>query len=151
MRYVFLLDRLITNHLKRAISEAEGKITFATEVVDAEAPTPDAEDSASSKDATTEGKEPDENAREEKEPGTGDPDSRDEETESADPETKTKKKRSNDPIRWFGVLVPPALRFAQSSFVSAVSGPVSEIVAIQKELKQQEIEIGRVRKQIKKL
>lgn len=56
-----------------------------------------------------------------------------------------------DPIRWFGVLVPPALRSAQTAFVSAVEGPVPELCSLLKDLRQQEIEIGRVRKQIKKM
>lgn len=57
----------------------------------------------------------------------------------------------NNPLRWFGVLVPPALRSAQASFTSAVTDPVVTLSTLQKSLKNQEIEIGRVRKQIKKL
>ncbi|KAF9734941.1 hypothetical protein PMIN06_011020 [Paraphaeosphaeria minitans] len=67
------------------------------------------------------------------------------------PEPETKKTPTNDPLRWFGVLVPPALRAAQASFATAVESPVTELSNLLKELRQQEIEIGRVRKQIKKL
>jgi hypothetical protein len=56
-----------------------------------------------------------------------------------------------DPLRWFGILVPPALRSAQSSFIAVVEGPVPHLVSVARELRSQEIEIGRVRKQIKKL
>jgi len=56
-----------------------------------------------------------------------------------------------DPLRWFGILVPPALRSAQSSFIAAVEGPVPHLVSVARELRSQEIEIGRIRKQIKKL
>ncbi|PVH92829.1 hypothetical protein DM02DRAFT_662574 [Periconia macrospinosa] len=56
-----------------------------------------------------------------------------------------------DPLRWFGILVPSALRSAQSYFVSAVEGPLSQIANLSKELRQQEMEIGRLRKQLKKL
>jgi hypothetical protein len=56
-----------------------------------------------------------------------------------------------DPLRWFGILVPPALRSAQSSFVSVVEGPIPQLANVARELRSQEIEIGRVRKQIKKL
>jgi hypothetical protein len=56
-----------------------------------------------------------------------------------------------DPIRWFGILVPPALRSAQAFFISGVEGPIPQLATIARDLRTQEIEIGRVRKQIKKL
>lgn len=70
-------------------------------------------------------------------------------SESQDVIKKTAK--SKDPIRWFGILVPPALRSTQSNFVSAVEGPVPNLATIMRDMRNQEIEIGRVRKQIKKL
>lgn len=56
-----------------------------------------------------------------------------------------------DPLRWFGILVPSALRSAQSYFASAVEGPLCQIANLSKDLRQQEMEIGRLRKQLKKL
>ncbi|KAF1958616.1 hypothetical protein CC80DRAFT_468188 [Byssothecium circinans] len=56
-----------------------------------------------------------------------------------------------DPIRWFGILVPQPLRSAQSSFVSAVEGPLPQLANLARDLRQQEIDIGRLRKQFKKL
>lgn len=56
-----------------------------------------------------------------------------------------------DPIRWFGVLVPPTLRSAQSQFIGIVEGPIPQLVTLIKELRALEIEIGRTRKSIKKL
>lgn len=56
-----------------------------------------------------------------------------------------------DPIRWFGVLVPPALHSAKSSFVSAVEGPVAHLATLAMDLRKLEMDIGRLRKQIKKL
>ncbi|KAF2476264.1 uncharacterized protein BDR25DRAFT_331154 [Lindgomyces ingoldianus] len=56
-----------------------------------------------------------------------------------------------DPLHWFGILVPPALRSTQSSFISAVEGPIPQVVTLMKELRKQEVEIARLRKQIKKL
>jgi hypothetical protein len=56
-----------------------------------------------------------------------------------------------DPIRWFGILVPPTLRSAQASFVSAVEGPLPQLANLARDLRQQEIDIGRLRKQLKKL
>jgi len=63
---------------------------------------------------------------------------------------KKTSKKTQDPLRWFGILVPPALRSAQQTFVSAVEGSVPQLATIARELRNQEIEIGRVRKQIKK-
>lgn len=59
-------------------------------------------------------------------------------------------KISGDPLRWFGILVPPALRSAQSSFVSVVEEAVPELATITKDLRRQEVDIGRLRKQIRK-
>lgn len=59
--------------------------------------------------------------------------------------------KSNDPLRWFGILVPPALRTAQSTFIAAVEGPIPQLATIARDLRAQEIEIGRVRKQVKRL
>ncbi|KAF2426477.1 hypothetical protein EJ08DRAFT_372696 [Tothia fuscella] len=59
--------------------------------------------------------------------------------------------RPVDPISWFGILVPPALRSAQSRFVNAVEGSIPRVATLAKELRTIEIEIGRARKAIKKL
>jgi hypothetical protein len=56
-----------------------------------------------------------------------------------------------DPLRWFGILVPPALRTAQSTFVGAVEGAIPQLATVVRDLRAQEIEIGRLRKQIKKM
>ena len=55
-----------------------------------------------------------------------------------------------DPIRMFGILVPPALRSAQTSFREAVNGPVLKLTEVTGELKVLEREIGRTRKSIRK-
>lgn len=55
------------------------------------------------------------------------------------------------PLRWFGILVPPALRTAQSTFASAVEGPIPQLASLVKDLRKQEVDIARLRKQIKKL
>ncbi|KAI9708764.1 MAG: hypothetical protein M1820_003719 [Bogoriella megaspora] len=55
-----------------------------------------------------------------------------------------------DPLRWFGILVPPALRSAQSSFVAGVEGPVAELAAAQKGMWELEIEIRKARKVLRK-
>ncbi|KAF4310405.1 hypothetical protein GTA08_BOTSDO02220 [Botryosphaeria dothidea] len=62
----------------------------------------------------------------------------------------SQKARPDDPIRWFGILVPPALRSAQSTFVKTVEGPVPKLVNLAAEMRELEIEIGRARKAIRK-
>lgn len=74
-------------------------------------------------------------------------------TTDSDPPKSTPKNqppRQDDPIRWFGILVPPALRTAQSSFVRAVEGPVPRLVGLGAELRGLEVEIGRARKAVRK-
>jgi hypothetical protein len=70
---------------------------------------------------------------------------------SDDDQTANDTNPPKDPIRMFGILVPQALRDAQASFVAAVDGPIPRLAMVSRDLRMQEIEIGRVRKQIKKL
>jgi hypothetical protein len=93
---------------------------------------------ASNKDSTGKDGSKDESARESEKP-------------SKDQDESKKTAKIRDPIRWFGILVPPALRSAQWSFVSAVEGSVPHLATVTRDLRNQEIEIGRVRKQLKKL
>jgi hypothetical protein len=72
-------------------------------------------------------------------------------TDEKDDPSSNEHKTRQDPLRWFGILVQPALRAAQTSFTSAVEGPVIELATISKALKNQEIEIGKVRKAIRKM
>lgn len=55
-----------------------------------------------------------------------------------------------DPITMFGILTPPALRAAQSSFVKAVEGPVPRLVELGARLRALEVEVGRARKALRK-
>jgi hypothetical protein len=59
--------------------------------------------------------------------------------------------KSITPLRWFGILVPPALKAAQATFTSAIERPVPQLASLVKDLRIQEIDIARLRKQIKKL
>ncbi|QDS68065.1 hypothetical protein FKW77_009851 [Venturia effusa] len=56
-----------------------------------------------------------------------------------------------DPIRWFGLLVPPPLRSAQSTFIEIVENKVPRLANLTRQLRSLETEIGRTRKQMKKL
>lgn len=131
------------------ISEDEGKTEFLVASPAAENPTHEAKGSSTPSDDSAKDRESAPTMEADEKQESDAQVASDEKANS--PEAGTKKKPSNDPLRWFGVLVPPALRSAQASFVSAVEGPIAEISSLLKELKQQEIEIRRVRKQIKKL
>ncbi|KAM0334139.1 hypothetical protein ACHAQA_001159 [Verticillium albo-atrum] len=56
------------------------------------------------------------------------------------------KKRSRDPLRWFGILAPTPLRQAQAQAVRAVEEIVPQLVTVDAEMKDVEIQIRRARK-----
>ncbi|KAL8969190.1 MAG: hypothetical protein Q9183_002114 [Haloplaca sp. 2 TL-2023] len=56
----------------------------------------------------------------------------------------------SDPLKWFGILVAPALRSSQASFKAAITERVPRLVNVSNEMKGLEIEIRRARKKIKK-
>ncbi|KAL8952208.1 MAG: hypothetical protein Q9222_001863 [Ikaeria aurantiellina] len=58
---------------------------------------------------------------------------------------------AQDPLRWFGILVPAALKASQASFRKTVTGTIPDLANVSNEMKQLEIEIRRTRKKIKKL
>jgi len=55
-----------------------------------------------------------------------------------------------DPLRWFGILVPPTLRDCQSSFKSAATDDIPRLASLVKDMKELEIEIRRARKKLRK-
>lgn len=57
---------------------------------------------------------------------------------------------SSDPLKWFGILVPPALRKSQDSFRNAATEVVPSLANVVNEMKSLEIEIRRTRKKIRK-
>lgn len=74
---------------------------------------------------------------------------------SEKPDTKSKLadsyRRSRDPLRWFGILTPPALRASQQSFKVAVSESIPRLASVMAEMKEVEIEVRRARKKLSKL
>lgn len=104
---------------------------------------------------TSQPKEPEKQPEDSDEPGVLNPSEEvapETTSDSDEPEKASKETQKNtDPIRWFGILVPPALRSAQADFITAVEGPIPQLTNIARDLRNQEIEIGRIRKQIKKL
>ncbi|KAG9853642.1 hypothetical protein KCU98_g2888, partial [Aureobasidium melanogenum] len=70
-------------------------------------------------------------------------------SEKADDKEPTQKK-VRDPIHWYGILVPPSLRSSQNSFKSAIQDPVVEAVNSAQALRHVNMEIRKLRKDIKK-
>jgi len=60
-------------------------------------------------------------------------------------------KKPTDPLHWYGILVPPQLRHAQSSFINAIAGPVSDAANATQAMRRNEVEIRKLRKEMKKL
>ncbi|KAH0145888.1 hypothetical protein KCU67_g12461, partial [Aureobasidium melanogenum] len=70
-------------------------------------------------------------------------------SENADDKGSTQKK-VRDPIHWYGILVPPSLRSSQISFKSAIQDPVVEAANSAQALRHVNMEIRKLRKDIKK-
>ncbi|KAI0887193.1 uncharacterized protein GGS22DRAFT_156399 [Annulohypoxylon maeteangense] len=66
-----------------------------------------------------------------------------EKKEVAVPEEKIRRK---DPLRWFGLLTPMALRQAQAQSIEAVEQVIPRLVSVNAEMAQVEIEVRRARK-----
>lgn len=69
------------------------------------------------------------------------------------PPSEDKEAGSNmarDPLDWYGILVPPALRTTQRNFKDAVANLVPALASISKEMREVEIEVRRARKRIQK-
>ena len=64
---------------------------------------------------------------------------------------KDNSKAHRDPLKWFGVLIPPSLRSSQTSFKAATLDVVPALVNVNIEMKEVEIEIRRMRKRLGKL
>ncbi|EEP75643.1 predicted protein [Uncinocarpus reesii 1704] len=59
---------------------------------------------------------------------------------------KPTNKHPPNPIHWFGILVPPALRAAQNSFTSALDGPLPTLANVITEMHEVEQKISDLRK-----
>lgn len=62
----------------------------------------------------------------------------------------TKTPLESDPLKWFGILLPGALRSSQASFVAAIDETVAEAVNSAKGMRSTEVEIRKLRKEIRK-
>ncbi len=64
--------------------------------------------------------------------------------------TEIEPNMTRDPVNWFGILVPPALRTSQSSFKDAVVNLIPALASISMEMREVEIEVRRTRKRVRK-
>lgn len=55
-----------------------------------------------------------------------------------------------DPLNWFGILLPPALRQSQAAFKSAATEIIPSLVSTVKQMKDIELEVRRTRKKLRK-
>ncbi|KAF2225330.1 hypothetical protein BDZ85DRAFT_280506 [Elsinoe ampelina] len=55
-----------------------------------------------------------------------------------------------DPIKWFGILVPPQLRSCQKSFLDMATGPIIDAINASRSLREVETNIRKTRKDIRK-
>ncbi|KAG8628865.1 hypothetical protein KVT40_002730 [Elsinoe batatas] len=55
-----------------------------------------------------------------------------------------------DPIKWFGILVPPQLRSCQKSFLDMATGPIIAAINASRSLREVETSIRKIRKDIRK-
>ncbi|KAI2636439.1 hypothetical protein GGS26DRAFT_495135 [Hypomontagnella submonticulosa] len=69
---------------------------------------------------------------------------KDEEAEQA--ERKKKQPQRKDPLRWFGLLTPMALRQAQAQSIEAIEKVIPKLVSVNSQMAQIEIEVRRARK-----
>jgi hypothetical protein len=95
-------------------------------------------------------------------PGTPEPESKPKEDEETKSDQSEESKPTN-PLRWYGVLVPPELRRAQSAFTAATegssaseesdetcNGPIADAVNAARGMRDIEAEIRKIRKAVKK-
>lgn len=64
--------------------------------------------------------------------------------------TETVSNVTQDPLKWFGILVPPTLRASQSSFKDAVADLIPALASVSKEMTEVELEVRRARKRLRK-
>ncbi|MCJ1395376.1 hypothetical protein MMC18_008260 [Xylographa bjoerkii] len=60
-------------------------------------------------------------------------------------------KLPRDPLNWFGILIPPALRTAQASFRSALNEAVPNLINISVEMRDLEAEVEGLRHRIRSM
>ncbi|KAL1963761.1 hypothetical protein VTN77DRAFT_7827 [Rasamsonia byssochlamydoides] len=81
-------------------------------------------------------------------PTPSEPTEEEQETQPESPEPPRKPFRSDDPLSWYGILVPPSLKNAQRSFTEAIDGNIPELATVISEMRQVEQRVYSLRKEI---
>ncbi len=68
-------------------------------------------------------------------------------SKAPDPKPKSNPKKPLNPLNWYGLLVPPALRSAQTSFTYAVEDQVPQLLNVQCEMAHLEVQIKHLREE----
>lgn len=85
-------------------------------------------------------------------PGTPEPEHQqsDSDKDTMPSEKESKIPLPSDPLKWFGILVPQALRSSQASFCAAVDEAVADAANAARGMRSTEAEIRKLRKEIRK-
>jgi hypothetical protein len=85
-------------------------------------------------------------------PGTpeAEPHQSDSDQDTTPSEKETRVPLPSDPLKWFGILVPQALRSSQASFCAAVDEAVADAANAAKGTRSTEAEIRKLRKEIRR-
>lgn len=125
------------------VEEGADKVTWEVVKATESQPEPESEsDRPKSEKRTQEGREGNAAEKEDDE----DDNDNDDKSREEKPNPKAKKPISKDPIRWFGLLTPLALRQTQASAIDTVERVIPRLVTVDAEMRQVEIEIRRARK-----
>jgi hypothetical protein len=61
--------------------------------------------------------------------------------------SRARPKEPPDPLNWYGLLVPPSLRAAQTSFTTAVQGAIPQLLNVQAKMAELEVQIRQARRE----
>ncbi|KAL2109937.1 hypothetical protein VUR80DRAFT_1836 [Thermomyces stellatus] len=75
-----------------------------------------------------------------------DPSENEEERENKTRERRRRIERNRDPLRWFGLVTPTPLRFAQTQGIQIVETVIPRLASVDAEMRNVEIEVRRARK-----
>ena len=133
-RFEFLLQEKSNHASKNEVQEAAEKeetTSSTSEHLETEAPSSQNND-GDAKESNTDSTEED----------------KDETKTKKDSNSSKKKFRSDDPIHWYGILVPASLRNAQRSFTTGVQSQVPELAGVILEMRFLEQRITKLRSQL---
>ena len=70
--------------------------------------------------------------------------------DSSSEDQESEQAKLRDPLMWFGLFAPAALKNAQASFKDVVLNVTGELVSVDRRMKAVEIDVRRTRKRLRK-